>query len=161
MVADSSPLAESSSKTAKDEGALDDMSISLQVSGGLPEEAYYFFLSASGQGLVNYEFSDNLRGVEKQSGQVTLESDEIANLFNHIVASGVLEIAEFGTGFVPETTVGKLEIFDGNETYTTFFAAQTEQAEIQDRIPPPELTEATEAIYALAARVMGIQSVKP
>ena len=162
MSVNSDPLRESIRKVAEHEGVNNnDVLLSLQVSGGSPDEAYIFSLTATGQGIVTYEYSDKMRGVETQTGQVTLEDEELANLFKSIVTSGVLDIVQSPASFIPDTTVGRLEISNGSETYTTYFAAEMDQAEAQDLIPPPELIEVVEAIYRLGADIIGMQTIKP
>ena len=63
--------------------------------------------------------------------------------------------------FLPDTLVGILEVSDGTSLRRFYFAADPEQAKPQGRIPPPELLQAVDAIYAAGAKLTGNRRVKP
>ena len=63
--------------------------------------------------------------------------------------------------FLPDTLVGKLEISDGNSRQRWYFAADPDQASVQQMQTPPAVAKAADAIYAAGGRLMGMRSVKP
>ena len=63
--------------------------------------------------------------------------------------------------FLPDTVVGILEISDGTGLRRFYFAADPEQAKTQGKIPPSELLQVVNTIYAMGARLTGSRQVKP
>lgn len=154
-------LSENLQKAIEDESVRERITISLQVNGGLASERYQLFLEASGRGSVEYEYRSQLLDDTLRSGTADISDEAFVALLKQVRVSGVLGLSQEDPRFVPDTVIGILEISDGENSFRATFAADPEQAEEQGRTPPPEVTEAADAMYALGARVMDLESVKP
>ena len=134
--------------------------ISMIVTGGAPSQRYSFEFAAKGTGTASTRMSDeksDRRGVSDQR----FEASELADLARNILQSGVLDTATDPPRFLPDTLVGILDIKYGTSRLRHYFAADAEQARVQDAVPPAAVTKAAEAIYAVGARRMSKRSVKP
>ena len=158
---DGEPLQDVLRRALRDEQARRPVTISLQVRGGAPGQAYSFDFRAAGDGTARAELSDALRQRQARSGAASVEERDFARLLRRIVSSGVLELPEEPPRFLPDTVVGILEVSDGRSTYRRYFAADPDQAAVQGKSPPPELVRAIEPIYALGAALTKVRSVRP
>ena len=154
------PLRESLQNAIDNQAARDRITVELRISGGAPSEAYHLLLRISNGGTVHYQYRDRLRGIAERIGTAELPSEELAELLKQIHASGLIDAAGSVARLVPDTTVGMLEITDGQSHFRTWFAADAEQAKAQGVIPSPELITVVEALYAIGREVVGVESVK-
>jgi hypothetical protein len=134
--------------------------ISLLVAGGAPSQRYRFEFHARGSGAVSASLADDMSAREGKSSE-RMDPSELGDLARSILASGVLETPAEPPRFLPDTLVGILTITDGASTFRRYFAADAEQASVQDAAPPSGLVKAADAIYAMGARRMSKRSVKP
>jgi hypothetical protein len=134
--------------------------ISLIVTGGAPSQHYRFEFAARGTGTLAARLSCEPSDRQGRSDE-RLEPAELAELARGVLASGVLDTPAEPPRFLPDTLVGILDITSGTTRFRRYFAADREQADVQDAGPPPGLAKAADAIYALGAKRMGKRSVKP
>jgi hypothetical protein len=134
--------------------------ISLLVTGGAPSQRYRFEFAARGTGSLSTRLADDVSDRQGKSAE-RLGASDLADLARSILGSGVLETPAEPPRFLPDTIVGILDITNGTSRFRRYFAADTEQAEVQDAVPPPALVKAADAIYAVGAQRMSKRSVKP
>ena len=133
--------------------------VSLIVAGGAPSQRYRFEFVARGTGTLAARLSSEPSNRERADER--LEPSELGALARDVLASGVLDTPADPPRLLPDTLVGILDITSGEARFRRYFAADREQADVQDALPPPGLTKAADAIYALGAKRMGKRSVKP
>lgn len=134
--------------------------ISLRVSGGAPSQRYRFEFTARGTGSLSTRISDEASDRQGRSDE-RLDPSEFANLARDVLRSGVLETPAETPRFLPDTVVGILDISGRASHFRRYFAADPDQAQIQDAQPPSALIKAADALYAEGARRMSQRSVKP
>lgn len=134
--------------------------ISLVVTGGAPSQRYRFEFTARGSGALSTRLSDDMAGRQGRS-QERLDPSEVADLARTILGSGVLETAADSPRLLPDTLVGILDISSGRTHFRRYFAADSDQAQVQDAQPPRAIAKVADAIYALSAKRMSRRSVKP
>lgn len=147
--------------------ALDDLasrrtlSIKMKVRGGLSSKKYAFDFAASGDGAATIRFEDQLRQRTGESGAkgTTFGDREFVRLLEKVRPA--LEVALEPPSFLPDTVIGILEVSDGTTTRRIYFAADPEQARTQGKVPPREVLEAVEAVYAAGASLSGSRNIKP
>jgi hypothetical protein len=144
-------------------GAVDPrLEISLIVAGGAPSQRYRFAFRGAGAGDAESDLEcqpSKRRGTSKQTAKP--DPAQFADLVRAILASGLLEVPQQQPRFLPDTVVGKLEISDGSSRRRWYFAADPDQASVQQLQTPPAVAKAADAIYAAGGRLMGKRSVKP
>jgi hypothetical protein len=136
------------------------LSISMLVAGGAPSQRYRFEFAARGSGAVSSRLACE---PSERSGdaEVSVEPSELAELARAVLASGVLDTPARAPRFLPDTLVGILDVTYGSSRVRRYFAADPDQAKVQDAEPPAGVARAADAIYAFGARRMGRESVKP
>jgi hypothetical protein len=134
--------------------------VSLRVAGGAPSQRYRFEFTARGTGSLATSISDDMSERHGKSDE-RLDPSEFADLARVLLRSGVLETPAETPRFLPDTLVGILDITQGTSRFRRHFAADRDQAQVQDVQPPSALVKAADAIYALGARRMNKRSVKP
>lgn len=135
--------------------------VKLRVSGGVASQAYLFDFEATGRGEAHCEMHCNLTGRKGRSKRTRLEKKAFAALLKKIYDSSVLDAPQERRQFLPDTLVGRLEVSDGENEYVTYFAADVEQARVQDCLPSEPLQRAVDAIYAAGSKLVDLRSVKP
>ena len=148
-------------KAVQEPRAAEDITVALKISGGLPSQAYRFEFRASGKGDVHCEMASELTSRQAKARAQKLESNQFAALLKNLLASGVLEVPQEPPRFLPDTLVGRLEISDGKSVHRIYFAADPDQASVQDKVPRPEVKKAVDLIYSLARKVTGARAIKP
>ena len=136
------------------------LKISLLVTGGAPSQRYRFEFAARGTGAVSSTLACEASDRQGKSDE-RLDQAELAELARTILASGVLDLPDEPPQFLPDTLVGILDITNGTSRFRRYFAADEDQAKVQDAVPPKSVVRAADAIYALGAKRMGKRSVKP
>jgi hypothetical protein len=138
------------------------LEISLVVAGGAPSQRYRFAFRGSGAGDVECDLEcqpSKRRGTSKPRAKP--DQAQFADLVRAILASGLLEVPQQQPRFLPDTVVGRLEISDGSSRQRWYFAADPDQASVQELQTPPAVAKAADALYAAGGRLMGMRSVKP
>ncbi|HET8677632.1 MAG TPA: hypothetical protein VFO63_17665 [Blastocatellia bacterium] len=148
-------------KAVQEPRVAEEITVALKISGGLPSQAYRFEFRASGKGEVHCEMASEPTSRQAKAKAQKLEGKQFTALLKNLLASGVLEIPQEPPSFLPDTLVGRLEISDGKSVHRIFFAADPDQASVQDKVPRPEVLKAVDSIYALASKVTGTRSIKP
>jgi hypothetical protein len=157
------PLQDVLKRAVGDEAARRGITVTLRVSGGAPSEEYAFDFRASGDGTAGAEMRSALTKRRGKAEAARLTDQDFTALLRRLVASRVLETPEAPPRFLPDTLVGRLEISDGRSVSRRYFAADPEQAKVQETPPVPEMARAVDAIYALSGKLMGMspRRVKP
>jgi hypothetical protein len=152
-------LSENLALAIKDEGVRRGFSVKMKVRGGIPSQGYSFDFSAAGDGTAECRFECHLSGRKGESQKTNLAPKDMVALLRTL--ERVVKLPQEQPLFLPDTVVGILEVFDGTSLRRFYFAADPEQAKTQGKIPPPELLQAVDAIYAIGAKLTGNRRVKP
>ena len=152
-------LSENLALAIKDEGVRRGFSAKMNVRGGIPSQGYSFDFSAAGDGTAECRFECNLSGRKGQSQKTKLAPKDMVALLRTLERA--VRLPQEPPLFLPDTVVGILEVSDGTTLRRFYFAADPEQAKTQGKIPPPELLQAVDAIYAIGARLTRNRRVKP
>ena len=137
------------------------LAISLHISGGLPSQSYHFDFRIAGNEVTNCELDCTLTGRKGNLESIVIEQDDYALLLRALLERQVLEIPQETPRFLPDTVVGYLEVMDGESSQRIYFAADENQASVQDKLPSPELLATIEPIYLIAGKLLDMESVKP
>jgi hypothetical protein len=136
------------------------LSISMLVAGGAPSQRYRFEFAARGTGAVSSRLA--CEPSERQAdADDRVDPSELADLARAVLGSGVLDTPVETPRFLPDTLVGILDITYGTSRLRRYFAADPDQAQVQNAEPPAGVAKAADAIYSFGARRMGRRSVKP
>lgn len=152
-------LSRNLSLAIKDEGIRRKFTVKLKVRGGIPSQGYSFDFSAAGDGTAECRFECSLSGRKGESEKTNIATKDFAALLRKF--ERVVALPQEQALFWPDTVVGILEISDGTSVRRFYFAADPEQAKTQGKIPPSELLQVVNAIYAMGARLTGSRQVKP
>lgn len=161
MTATSNELGEHLQRALQDEEARDEVTITLNVSGGAPSERYELSLTVSGSGQVRYEYLDELRNQPRRSGTGEIGDARVQTLLATILEGGLLGTAGSAGQFPPGTTVGTLEIAAGGEQFRKRFAADPGQTGAEEAPMTPEAEQVVEELYRLGAEVIGVERIRP
>ena len=145
------------------EGDFDkDLTISLRVAGGAPEQRYRFDFKSRGGRVerctLGCEISQRHGALEEPE---EVDAKTMASLSRTILGSELLGVDEKPPRFLPDTLVGILEVTVGGVTHRTYFAADPDQASVQDLAPPDAVIKTAEMIYQVAEKALGIDNVRP
>jgi hypothetical protein len=154
-------LKERVSRGIDDETGRRSLQVKLKVRGGLPSQKYAFDFAAGGDGAATCQVEDQLRKRAGASGtkRSTLSDKEFVSLLKKVQPA--LDSPVEPPSFLPDTVIGILEISDGTATRRIYFAADPEQARTQGKVPPREVLEAADAVYAAGASLLGARNIKP
>jgi hypothetical protein len=154
-------LKERVSRGIDDETGRRSLQVKLKVRGGLPSQKYAFDFAAGGDGAATCQVEDQLRKRAGASGtkRSTLSDKEFVSLLKKVQPA--LDSPVEPPSFLPDTVIGILEISDGSATRRIYFAADPEQARTQGKVPPREVLEAADAVYAAGASLLGTRNIKP
>lgn len=140
----------------------DDLSISLVVSGGLPEQRYRFAFRTKGHRLAECSLDCELSHRHgKAAHERDIDASQLAALSQGLVRSGLLGHEAGATGFLPDTVIGVIEVAAGGAAHRLLFAADPDQAAVQGRTPPDAILMAADAIYRTAEQILDLESVRP
>ena len=131
-------------KAVQEPRVAEEVTVALKISGGLPSQAYRFEFRASGKGEVHCEMRSELTSRQAKAQVQQLESKQFTALLRNLLASGVLEVPQEPPRFLPDTLVGRLEISDGKSVHRIYFAADPDQASVQDKVPRPEVLKSSQ-----------------
>jgi hypothetical protein len=157
----SEPLASRVRRAIRDEKTARDIRVALRVGGGLPEQAYHFEFLAEGSGAAHGELRCQLsdRSVRKRTR--SLDPRRFRSLLRRIDESRILQRRADEPRFLPDTVIGLLEVASEGTTERIYFAADPDQASVQNKVPSAALQGVVDAFYAEGARLLGVRNVKP
>ena len=137
------------------------LSVKMTVRGGLPSQRYAFEFAATGDGAATCRVDDQLRTqkADSRDARTTIAGKDFVELLKKLRPA--LERPTEAPSFLPDTVVGILEVSDGNAVRRIYFAADPEQARTQGRVPPREVQQAVDAVYAAGALLTGMRNIKP
>jgi hypothetical protein len=152
-------------RAAVDRAAVGDvdegLTFDLHVAGGLPAQAYRLEHRIGGDLRARTSLVDERAGRRHEARGTDVGRDDVAEVARRILASGLLDAPADPPTFLPDTVVGVIEISDGERTYRAYFAADADQASVQEVPPRPAVLEAANALYASAAGLIGEDTVGP
>lgn len=125
----------------------------LHVGGGMSGQSYRFHFEADGRGRSHCQLECKLTD-RTGDAKTTIEPQRFEALLRKIHNTGVCENSPEQPSFLPDTVVGRLEISIGDVHCRTYFAADADQAQVQNKQPPAALLRAVDAIYAEGARML-------
>lgn len=137
------------------------MVVRMTVRGGLPSQRYRFEFEAKGDGSATCRVDDEIKRRPAAEARVrrTLEDREFVALLRRVEPA--LARPRETPAFLPDTLVGILEVSDGSTVERLYFAADPEQARLQNKVPPREVQQAIDAVYAAGASLTGVRNIKP
>lgn len=135
--------------------------VRLDVEGGSMPDRYEFHFEATGAGDVQSSVVDGLRGLEavRRVGQVP-EAD-IREIFKSLDVADLEDVRRRLPPIPPDSTIGILTVSAGRDEETITFMADEGQAETAGFELPPNLRRAVDGIYAVAARQLERETVRP
>ena len=155
------PLSERLAAAIEDPSLRQPLSIRMTVRGGLPAKKYSFEFAASGDGAAVCRFEDRLKNREGESATANSRMTDKAFVALLTNLQPALTRPVEPPSFLPDTVIGILEISDGTSVRRIYFAADPEQARTQGKVPPPEVQQAVDAVYAAGASLTGVRNIKP
>lgn len=135
--------------------------ISLRVAGGMPSQAYRLNYRIGGDLRARVALDDDRAGRHREMGDTQVESGQLAKVASELVANRVLDVPTARPQFLPDTVIGIIEVSNGERSFRVYFAADPDQASVQEEPPRAELQRAAAAIYVSAGGLMGERSVGP
>jgi hypothetical protein len=139
----------------------DDLSISLRISGGAPQQRYRFTFEATGARLEACELDCEVSDRRASSEGHEVEPKTLSALGRSLARSGFLDAAAQSPRFLPDTLVGILEVTSGDTTRRVYFAADPDQAAVQDTAPPDAVLKAADAVFQAAGSILRVDNVRP
>ena len=139
----------------------DDLSISLRISGGAPQQRYRFTFEATGAGVEACELDCQVSGRHASNDGYEADAKTLSELGRSLARSGFLDTAMESPRFLPDTLVGIMEVTSGGTTHRTYFAADPDQAAVQDATPPDAVLKAADAVFRVAGSILHLDNVRP
>lgn len=139
----------------------DEVSIAMRVAGGAPGQRYHLNFASRGLEVLDCNIDCDLSDRHHQMKADAGERAHTRDLAKRLIASGVLEAETDHTMFLPDTVVGVLEITVGDVVRTIYFAADPDQAAVQDAFPPEQVERAADAVYTAAESLLKIKNARP
>jgi hypothetical protein len=104
-----------------------------RITGGVPGQRYNWKVEILGDGKVNYEIKDEMKRKDEKYSTVLAEKS-IRNLLNEIRSVGLLNLAEVGGGFLPDSLVGSITLEIDGKVTNYFYLADPEQRRAQQKM---------------------------
>jgi hypothetical protein len=152
-------LSENLALALKDEGIRRPFSVKMNIRGGIPSQGYSFDFSAAGDGTAECRFECSLSNRKGASEKSTIATKDLVALLRKF--GPAVKLPQEQPLFLPDTLVGIIELSDGYSLRRFYFAADPEQAKTQGKVPPSELLQVANAIFAMGAKLTGNRQVKP
>lgn len=152
-------LREKLALSIKDEDVRRHFAIKMNVRGGMMSQRYSFDFSAAGDGTAKCRFESALTRRKGESRKKGLAAGDLVALLRKLERA--VQLPREQPRFLPDTVVGILEVSHGTSLRRFYFAADPEQAKTQGKVPPRELLQAVDAVYAAGAKLTGKRRVKP
>jgi hypothetical protein len=154
------PLGERVARAIENDESRRQILVKMTIRGGLPSQRYRFEFTAKGDGAATCRVDDQLRTRSADVAQGRpLGDKEFVDLLRKLRPA--LELPAERPSFLPDTLIGILEVSDGTAVRRIYFAADPDQAETQGKVPPREVRQAIEAVYAAGALLTGRRDLKP
>lgn len=134
--------------------------ISVSVHGGMPSEKFNFNFKLNKDHQLECDLECQMSKRKAKLKKSALKETELKKLVRGIEKTGILNSSVYKGQFVPCTLVGTLNIELGDKKFQTHFIADEEQAKMQ-KSNSPEIENAIELIYKMAAKKLKVKSVKP
>jgi hypothetical protein len=135
-------------------------SIQLTISGGLPTKAYQLFIKLDGDGRMSCRYDSKLDR-HKDEKSVQLDDKEIQQLINLLGKTRIFDFKQPPPRFIPDTVVGKLEIYLANLYHVQYFVADEKQAKYQEFPTHLALPKVLDWLYKKGARLLNKKNIKP
>ena len=136
-----------------------DIRVYLTVSGGLPAKAYHFSFAIEKNGQLHCRY--NVKGQHKLETTTKAEPNDIIELTQLLAKTRVFDFQQPPPRFVPDTVVGKLEIYVGDLYHVQYFAADEKQAAHNQMPTHTELHKVLNWIYNRASQLLKKKNLKP
>ena len=137
------------------------LSISLRISGGAPQQRYRFAFETTGARVEACELDCEVSGRHASAEGYEVDAKTLSALGRSLARSGFLDTGSEPPRFLPDTLVGILEVTSGDTTHRTYFAADPDQAAVQDATPPAAVRKAADAVFKAAGSILDIGNVRP
>lgn len=135
--------------------------VSMTIDGGNRGEEYSFHFEASAGGAVGCRFKSHLSGHHFDDSVSRIEPMEFDRLLRSLNVSRLKQARRRRMPPIPPCSLlGQLEVFDGKERVQVVFMADAGQAKQAGYRMPPVVRRATETIYSLAARRLGLKGAE-
>lgn len=154
-------LAQTLKQAVEDPEVRAPISVRLDVEGGQREDRYEFHFAAMGSGEAEAALLCNLRGRAIEPRRAQLEEAELAGLLKAIDARSLAEASKARARIPPDSLVGRLRVSDGKQEMIVFFMADPEQAKTAGYEPPAGVARVVDEIYALGAKALETEDVRP
>jgi hypothetical protein len=154
-------LAQTLKQAVKDPEARAPISVRLDIEGGQREDRYEFHFAAAGSGEAEAALLCNLRGRVFEPRRAQLDEGELAGLLETIDARSLAEASKARARIPPDSLVGRLRVSDGRQEMIVFFMADPEQARTAGYEPPAGIARVVDQIYALGAKALETEDVRP
>jgi hypothetical protein len=148
-------------KQAATGAADDDLTISFAVSGGVHEQRYDFAFASRSNAIEECMIDCELSDRHARTASLQAAPQLITDLSKQLVRSGVLDVEPEQRLFLPDTLIGQIEIQQGDRAYRVLFAADPDQAAVQDATPSKAVLAAADALYTAAGAVLDVDNVRP
>jgi hypothetical protein len=134
--------------------------IQLTVSGGLPAKAYYFSiqLEKNGPMVCRYDSKLDRRKDEKSTKTDDKDVDQLISLLRK---TRIFDFKQPPPRFIPDTVVGKLEIYLDDLYHVQYFVADEKQAKSQYVPTHSALADVVDWLYDKGARSLNRKTIKP
>lgn len=139
----------------------DDVEIEFRVAGGVPGQRYKLALRTTGRQVRTCTYDCDLSDRHRATDQPRVDDALVPALAERLLRSEVLAMRQKPPRFLPDTVIGTIAVTAGGVTRTVRFAADPDQAAVQDLRTPPEVLAAADALYDTAARVLDMDDVRP
>lgn len=139
----------------------DDVTIEFRVAGGAPGQRYKLALRTTGRQVRTCTYDCDLSDRHRAAERPQIEGDLVPALAERLLRSDVLAVRTAPPSFLPDTVIGTITITAGGISRTVRFAADPDQAAVQDLATPPQVQAAADALYDLAGRVLDMDDVRP
>lgn len=158
------PVGAALDRVARGDDDGDDLSIDFTVAGGAPSQRFHLALHIAGREVrsCSYDCDMSDRHEAFDPKQASAKGRElVGSLVERLAGTGVLAARYEQPMFLPDTIIGTIVVTVGGEERRIRFAADPDQAEVQDLRPPAEVIAAVEAFYDTAGQVLGMDDVRP
>lgn len=135
--------------------------VSLEIGGGLPGERYELNLAMSNRGAMSCSMSCDLTERKADTQDLSVEPMEVVDTLTAIDPEALMADPGRQGGFPPCSLVGRLELRIDDQRLVRYFMADEGQAKTIGYEPPAYLNRATDKLYRLAEKRLGLSNIRP